>query len=70
MKTSNIDTLEGMNEFWNFINNSFEWIDHGCKCLICGKEITHSNIDSRGNGFMKISMIGHLKKHWRENHAK
>jgi len=55
-------------DYFRYLEENAETILRGYKCRICGREITHNNRENnRGDGFMKISMISHLKKHWRES---
>lgn len=54
-------------EYYHYINTQMTPINRGYKCLICGRKIVHSNYENnQGDGFMRISMMGHIKKHMRE----
>ena len=55
-------------EYFKYLEDNAQPIRRGYRCRLCGREITHNNRENnRGDGFMKISMIGHLKKHLRGN---
>ena len=60
-----------MKEYWDLAEEAMDKCAKsrldlvGYECLVCGKIIkmkTYRN-DYRGHGFMKISMIGHIKAH-------
>lgn len=59
--------MEDWQIYFRYLEDNATKIVRGYKCRVCGKEIVHSNLENdRGNGFMKVSMIGHLKRHWKE----